>query len=456
MSPSGRQCLLAAVAVGFLTIALPAQAIPAFARKYGTSCMTCHTVYPKLTPFGEGFRRNGYRFPGIDSDFVKKEPVALGQESSKKLFPTTVWPGILPGEVPLALGFNGQAIIHPNPSSGGGQADNGTIFTTRDLVAEAHLWAGGSYDDRLTFFGELTVAESGAEIERAQVFFNDLFGHKHALNLAVGRGFADLTSFGPHSTYLADTLIPTVPVTGLYGATTDSFALTGEYSGLELRGVLFGRFDYALGLNAGATIDVRPTENVYAHAGYKLGGIRLDDEGTTGPTDAKRPWAERALTLDVFAYHSNSNFMNAAGDRQSDSAFTIGGALRAQWESLELDTGLYHESHNHAQVDGTSATALVQYNELSYVVFPWLVPAVRFEYLRLSAADGTVADDVRLFAGVATLIRPNLKFTLVGQLESSSAAPLGGWSPAGGMAAPTTGPVGLELEAISVGLSTAF
>ena len=47
-----------------LTAASPAQAIPAFARKYGTSCLTCHTVYPKLTPFGEAFRRNGYGTAG--------------------------------------------------------------------------------------------------------------------------------------------------------------------------------------------------------------------------------------------------------------------------------------------------------------------------------------------------------------------------------------------------------
>ena len=40
-----------------------AQAIPAFARRYEKSCQTCHTVYPALTPFGEAFRRNGYRFP---------------------------------------------------------------------------------------------------------------------------------------------------------------------------------------------------------------------------------------------------------------------------------------------------------------------------------------------------------------------------------------------------------
>ena len=35
-------------------------AIPAFARKYKTSCATCHTGYPKLNAFGDAFRRNGY------------------------------------------------------------------------------------------------------------------------------------------------------------------------------------------------------------------------------------------------------------------------------------------------------------------------------------------------------------------------------------------------------------
>lgn len=40
-----------------------AAAVPSFSRKYQTSCLTCHTVYPVLNPFGEAFRRNGYRMP---------------------------------------------------------------------------------------------------------------------------------------------------------------------------------------------------------------------------------------------------------------------------------------------------------------------------------------------------------------------------------------------------------
>ena len=42
----------------------PARAVPVFSRKYQTSCQTCHTIFPKLNPFGQAFRFNGYRMPG--------------------------------------------------------------------------------------------------------------------------------------------------------------------------------------------------------------------------------------------------------------------------------------------------------------------------------------------------------------------------------------------------------
>ncbi len=40
-----------------------AEAIPAFARKYKTSCTTCHMIFPRLTPFGTAFRINSYQMP---------------------------------------------------------------------------------------------------------------------------------------------------------------------------------------------------------------------------------------------------------------------------------------------------------------------------------------------------------------------------------------------------------
>jgi hypothetical protein len=39
-----------------------AQALPAFARKFQTSCSTCHVSAPKLTAFGESYRLNGKKY----------------------------------------------------------------------------------------------------------------------------------------------------------------------------------------------------------------------------------------------------------------------------------------------------------------------------------------------------------------------------------------------------------
>jgi hypothetical protein len=45
----------------------PAQAIPAFARKYGLPCSACHQAWPMLNNFGQVFRDNGYQL-GNDRD----------------------------------------------------------------------------------------------------------------------------------------------------------------------------------------------------------------------------------------------------------------------------------------------------------------------------------------------------------------------------------------------------
>jgi len=45
----------------------PATALPAFARKYGMPCSSCHEAWPKLSPFGQQFKDNGYQM-GNDRD----------------------------------------------------------------------------------------------------------------------------------------------------------------------------------------------------------------------------------------------------------------------------------------------------------------------------------------------------------------------------------------------------
>jgi hypothetical protein len=421
-----------------LTAATPAQAIPVFARKYGTSCLTCHTVYPKLTPFGEAFRRNGYLFPGVDSDFVKQETVALGQEANKKTWPNTVWPSTIPNSVPISVGFNGQVMFYPDKGATYPRANNDSQVVLDTTMEEFHIWAAGAFTDTITAWGEVTIAIDGSvSIEHAQLLFNDLFAPKHAFNLVVGYGFPTIGSFGAHSSYLADQLIPNSPVTGIYGLSTDPFVLVDNYPGLELRGTIAGRIDYAVGWNAGKNSwsSVFNSTNWYAQAGFKVGGMRLDGEGSTGAEDPMRPWAETSLTVDGFVYHSDEHLPNPTttppgSSPYTDVSFTGGVGVRGMLGSAELDLGFYSQTHNHGWVTGTGALGQVStdvtYGELSYIVFPWFVPSLRIENITLRPSGGSTVNDLHIVPGIAFLILANIKVLVVGSIEFSSGFPADG------------------------------
>jgi hypothetical protein len=54
-------------ASAFPTPSIRVNALPAFARKYGMPCSSCHEAWPKLSPFGQAFKDNGYQM-GNDRD----------------------------------------------------------------------------------------------------------------------------------------------------------------------------------------------------------------------------------------------------------------------------------------------------------------------------------------------------------------------------------------------------
>ncbi len=452
--------------VAFFTFAFGigrASAIPAFARKYKTSCTTCHTVFPKLNPFGEQFRRNNYRFPGIDSDAVKAEPIPLGTDEQKKMFPDAVWPGTLTPFPPLAFGFNGAAVIHPDRNSSAGAADNHAVLNIDNQIEEAHLWAAGSIDDSITFYSELTFAPDGVSIESASLYFNDLMGPAHAVNIAIGKRGASLTSFAPHSSYISDMTLPMIPVTALFGATSDPFLFGENHNGIELNGVVGGRLGYAAGIAAGTNLDTRNSANIYAHAGYKLGGSTLDGEDTASedPQDHSHHDHvdnEHSVTFDVFGYRSVSRFDDSMMALTKDTSLTAGGALRLQYGVCELDTGVFVQTDDHVLVDSEKVTTYAQWNEASWLPYPWLVVAARVEYLRVKSAGTGAVNDLRITPGVAALVRPNIRFALTVPIERASGAPDAGWGGADLAAVPATpgATVGPEVESILLGLFTAF
>ncbi len=164
--------LLAALVISFYAIP-KAGAVPAFARKYQTSCQTCHAAFPTLTPFGEAFRRNGFRFPSKqgskDSDSQKADMIPLGQEAYTKVFPNAVWPDQIPAAVPLGVVISaGTAVNLPKSSA---RAAAGNTFAWNNFVGEFALFAAGAFNDSLTYFSEVDV-ESDGTVGIHSAYFN--------------------------------------------------------------------------------------------------------------------------------------------------------------------------------------------------------------------------------------------------------------------------------------------
>ena len=111
--------------------------IPAFARKYQTSCSTCHSNYPELNDFGEAFKKNGFKFPKDDETFVKEPPVMLGAKAQREVFPKAIYPGEMPGSIPIGFRYSGvEKSMTFAPRDGTWFWSNGSAWGTCRIVRE--------------------------------------------------------------------------------------------------------------------------------------------------------------------------------------------------------------------------------------------------------------------------------------------------------------------------------
>jgi hypothetical protein len=73
----------------------PGNAIPAFARKFGVKCYTCHTIPPALNKNGYMFKRLGYRMPPDEMDGSKPAPKISALDKDIKFTLTNTFAVIL-------------------------------------------------------------------------------------------------------------------------------------------------------------------------------------------------------------------------------------------------------------------------------------------------------------------------------------------------------------------------
>lgn len=387
-------------ALATLLMADPADAIPAFARRYQTSCTTCHVVVPKLNAFGIAFRNNGYRIPPNDEKFVKTPDVALGAEAWKRLWPDAVWPGAIPGVAPLAFRIFSDVTVNPSAP-----AKVDFVFPN-----EFELLAGGTAGEGVGYWGELEITP-GDRIDLARAFVQfDQIGGTTLANLVVGRYEVRAVPFSRFFRRLT----PSDFLPMEFRHVTGGFDFKQRQVGFEFWGARTGRngtggVEYAAGVvnGTGPTADNNTSKDVYYRLSYKLGGF-----GVTGSTEETpelqqtNNWRDNSVKLGTFGYVGKGLFGG-----QEDEFWRVGGDADLFVGDLNLFAAVMR---GRDQMTATRATTefTAAFGEAHYVIKPWIVGIVRYDTIFRDAGP----DLERVVPAVVVAIRANVR--VVGDWEA--------------------------------------
>lgn len=407
-----------------------ASRIPAFARKYRTSCQTCHVMPPRLNAFGEAFRLNGYQLPQGDADLVRDEPLTMGAPEWRDLFPDAIWPGTIPGMPPVAMRViaDYESRAHANSNF--------------EFPHEIELLMGGTFGQGIGFFLETEWQPgSGALIQQAFVKYQNVLGFaglpRRSLNVWVGKFDQNLLPsyrnldriYKNHPLWgnrrISDLRVDTA---GTDRSSATRFRPQDRQPGIELNGILGRRFAYGLGLVQGveAVQDVDNHKDLYYTVRAKVGGRALDGTLGAGPPGQIQPgpsgsWVDNAIQLEHFGYF---------GRQGSDEFRRYGLAARGTYGNLDVAAGYVWGTHDQPWSAAGNLELRSWFGRADYILFPWFMASVRVEDLGMTPAlpsgwritPGQQQDLQRVLPAVIMLVRPNMRVTLEGELYTRDAS----------------------------------
>lgn len=424
-------------------------AIPAFSRKYQTSCTTCHSNFPELNDFGSAFKKNGFKFPKDDETFVKDPPVLLGAKAQKEAFPNALYPGELPGNLPIAFRYSGFAQYNSKVPLAVGFTPRTDLFAPNTFT----IIAAGSFGPNISFWidDDISTGGSGADggLGDGYIKANDI-GHylhlpKDALNVRFGQFELDLPFTQARTINLSDYDIydqasvslvnPALCALATSPTSTPCTTSNPFVFGVPQRGIEFGgypndgNFTWSVailnGNNDGPPL--RNSKDVYARVSQTFNlerdsSVRKEVRaaGPTGPRD------HTSLRIGAFGYYGR-NALNVGGSlfptlpTIREPFYRMGGDFRFKYRKFELwglgmfghDTNIVPDFAGVRFASATPVTFAGGFAEAEYWVYPWLIGLMRYDVVN-SATDfqaGLSRRDTRnrFSPGVQLLVRANIK-----------------------------------------------
>jgi hypothetical protein len=454
--------LTAGCLLWILALTPRASAIPAFSRKYQTSCATCHNNYPELNDFGEAFKRNGFKFPKDDDSFVKEPPVLLGAKAQKEAFPNAIYPGEIPGTIPISFRYSGNF----NYNSKQPAAIAATGFKPRtDLFAPNTLTfiAAGSFGQNISFWidNDISTAGSGAGGGLGDGYLKFDVGHyiglpSRAFNVRFGQFELDLPFSQARTIYpSAYDIFSEIAVAPAPGGTQTATA-NNPFNWTPQRGIEIGGYAnngnftwslatddgtnscYGLCLGGGAvpSLSTRNTKDVYARVSQRFNLERdpqsrnaVQAAGATGPRD------HTSIRLGGFYYYgtNETTFSGTTppGAVVKDPFYRAGADLRFKYRKMELfGVGMIGHDSNHIIDTTPTPTTIIAGPAVKYTggfaggnfwIYPWMIGYMRYDFVNStadalnSAPQSQYITRNRFSPGFQLLVRANIK--LIGEYQ---------------------------------------
>ena len=439
--------LISRVAVASIGLgcASTAHAVPAFARKYQTSCQTCHIVFPKLNAYGEAFRLRGYRLPGETEDMVKQPPVSLGAPAYKRLWPQAVWPGEISSSVPLAvnvkMGVVNSSTLNPDGSTT-------TIRNDLQFPQEVNVFAAGTLGDHVSYFSEVTFGENpggsvAVSLEHASIGFDSPFGREDLFHFRIGKlvpnAFDGFQEMWISSDAAIDSLFNYNPigVSGGTGLGADAISpapisLPPIVRGIEGYGIIHHRALWVAGVANGVgpvasdttgRFDGNNSKDIYARFDYKIGGMGLDGDTGGQPYVPEKNWRDNSLRLGIFTYRGNASGIpfgvttdtGLQANVEDNHFLRTGFYASLFYQDLNVFTSYIHgsdslnvfEPSSAALLSSTSPTYHAWFVQTDYLIYPWLQAAGRYETVT-PGDPGVLSLKTGVF-NLSALVRANVK-----------------------------------------------
>ena len=360
---------LISVATIFLFLTIyhsQSHAIPAFARRYKTSCSSCHVIFPKLNHFGKAFKANGYRIPPKDKAFIKVPDVKLGDEEWKEVWPNGIWPGSINSIPPIALRIDGDLLIKPKAE----------ISSDFEIPREIEILAGGNAGDGFSYFMELAFENDEIALERAFGQFDRILGTT-LINIKVGRYELAAVPFSRFSRRLTASDF----ITSEFKAIPGGFSFKDSQQGIELwganSGTVNGGFKYGLGIvnGNGSGKDNNSAKDIYYRFSYKFGGFGVSGSKTGKVSKEFKQtnnWRDDSFSIGTFGY-----FGKGIVSEEENRFNRIGFDFDLLYYNLNLFGVFTHGQEFSGSTDEFSFNSY--FIEADYVLFPWVVGIFRFE-----------------------------------------------------------------------------